>query len=118
MKTRETPEKKVLIIIILKLSLELVVFNNIVSLSFRVSCQSLTSMMAWSNQPTNWSMGFPCDEWTAGRKEEEYLSHTPPKETSSETDPTVHSLIFGWAGVWGRGGRGLISRSELKKTGN
>jgi hypothetical protein len=45
-----------------------------------------------------------------GRKKERVsLSYTT--ETSSETDPTVHSLIFGWAGlvVGGGGEAGYLS---------
>jgi hypothetical protein len=48
-------------------------------------------------------MGFPCDGRVDGRKEgrkkERRVSLSYTTETSSETDPIVHSLIFGWAGV-------------------
>ncbi len=61
-----------------------------------------------TNEPTGvWA--FPVtDGQPKRRKEEEYLSHTPPKliqpytlSYSAGTDPTVHSLIFGWAGEVG-----------------
>jgi hypothetical protein len=68
-------------------------------------------------EPTNWSMGFPCDGWTAGRKKERRVSLSYTIQTSSETDPTVHSLIFGWAGVVvvGREGGGLSLVQSSKK---
>ncbi len=53
-------------------------------------------------------MGFPCDGWTAGRKEErkkeEYLSHTPPKLHQKLIQPYTlsYSARQGW---WWWGGR-------------
>jgi hypothetical protein len=48
-------------------------------------------------EPTNPGMGSPCDGWTAETKEGRRVSLS----YTTETDPTVHSLIFGWAGEVG-----------------
>lgn len=111
------PPKKI-IIIILKLSLELV-FNNIVSLSFRVF--SVKAWHRWWPGRTN-QLEYGLSLWRMdgrkeGRKKERRVSLSYTTETSSETDPTVHSLIFGSAGVVvvGREGGGLSLVQSSKK---
>jgi len=71
-------------------------------------------MMAWSNQPTGvWA--FPVtDGWTAGRKKEEYLSHTPPKLHQKLIQPYTLSYSAG-QGWWWWGGRRVISLVQSSK---
>ncbi len=123
MKTSETPEKKFNYYYIKSFHWSWYL-TTLFLLSFFQSffCQSLTQMMAWSNQPTGvWA--FPVtDGWTAerneGRKKEEYLSHTPPKLHQKLIQSYTLSYSAGQGWWWWWGGWPVISRSELKKTGN